>query len=87
MAVTVFLTFVDLFVRVFSLILLARVILSYFMTPGNAFYDGLVNVTEPVLAPVRKLLPAMGGLDLAPLVTFFLLQGVQILLHSVVGSL
>lgn len=77
----VVLTFVDLFVSIFNLILLVRVISSYVANPGGRFYTWLVNITEPVLAPVRKLLPQMPGLDLAPLVTFFLLEGIQYAVH------
>jgi len=28
-------------------------------------------ITEPVLAPIRRILPAMGGIDLSPIVVFF----------------
>jgi len=35
-----------------------------------------VQVTEPIMAPVRKLLPPMGGFDLSPL---FVLLGIQLL--------
>jgi YggT family protein len=53
------------------------VVASYIANPHGSFYQGLVGVTEPVLAPVRRVMPATPGLDLAPLVVFFLLQGLQ----------
>lgn len=77
-------TFVDLFVTVFNVILLVRVISSYFANPAGRFYNGLVGITEPVLAPVRRLVPQTPGIDLAPLITFFLLQGVQYGVHALV---
>ena len=46
--------------------------------------DALYSITEPVLEPVRRAIPPMGGFDLSPLVVFFglrILQGV--LLNSV----
>jgi len=86
MIADVALTFVDLFVSLFCFLLLVRVVVSYVARPGSGLYAGLVNVTEPVLAPVRKVLPATPGMDLAPLVAFFLLQGVQYLLHLVFGG-
>jgi YggT family protein len=76
-------TFVDLFVPVFNLILVTRVISSYVARPDGRFYGGLVNLTEPILGPVRKVLPRTTGLDLAPLAVFFLLQGLQYLVHVV----
>lgn len=62
--------------RIYVVLIFARVILSYFpLTPGSVFssIDGLLRkVTEPVLSPVRRVLPPVGvggmGLDLAPLV-------------------
>ena len=83
----VFLYFVDLFVTVFNAILLVRVIMSYFASPENGFFAWLVNITEPVLAPVRKMVPAMSGIDLASLVTFFLLQALQYGAHVLVSGI
>lgn len=83
MITLVLLTFADLFIFVFNVLILARVIISYIALPGNRWYDGLVSLTEPVLAPVRRLMPKVPGVDLAPLATFFALQGVQLLLHAV----
>jgi uncharacterized protein YggT (Ycf19 family) len=77
----VVLTFIDLFVSIFNLILLVRVVASYIAQPGGRFYSSIVNITEPVLIPVRRMLPAMPGVDLAPLVTFFLLEGLQYMVH------
>ena len=76
--------FVNLFVFVFHLLLVARVVSSYIVQPGSQFYRGLVGLTEPLLGPVRRLLPTVPGLDLAPLAAFFLLQGVQYVVQSVV---
>ena len=72
----VLLVFIELFVAAFNFLLLARVIGSWVQPDltANRWTAWLFWVTEPVLAPVRRLLPAMGGLDLSPLVTFFALQ-------------
>jgi YggT family protein len=42
----------------------------------------LVQLTEPLLAPVRKVIPPMGGLDLSVLIVLVALQFLQILLQS-----
>lgn len=82
MIAAVIVTFVDLFVPVFSGILLARVIMSYIAKPGNRFMEWLIGITEPLLGPIRKILPATPGLDFTPLVALFLLQGLQSLVNS-----
>lgn len=73
----VILNFVDLFVFVFNILIVTRVVASYIANQQGRFYQGLVGVTEPVLAPIRRLLPQTPGFDLAPLVAFLLLQGLQ----------
>lgn len=87
-ALVILLNFIDLFVFVFDILLVTRVLLSYFANPEWRFWIGLVNLTEPVLAPVRRFMPGQGmGVDFAPLVTFFLLEGLQYLVHSLTGTL
>jgi uncharacterized protein YggT (Ycf19 family) len=61
-----------------------RVIMSFFARPGNVFFGWLLSVTEPVLAPVRRVLPQTPGFDFAPLAAFFLLQGLQYLVHAAI---
>jgi len=49
--------------------ILARVIMSW-INPGisNPIVAVIYQLTEPVMAPVRKMLPPMGGLDLSPII-------------------
>jgi len=66
------------------LAVLGRVLLSWidprFEKPLSQF---LFSLTEPVLAPIRKVLPRTGMLDLAPLV---LLLGLGLLMRIVMGA-
>jgi len=55
-------------VTVFIVVLFLRVILSWFPAPqGGAatFYRILLDLTEPVLAPLRRMIPPVGMLDLS----------------------
>ena len=58
--------------RAFQLILLARVLMSWIpnLDHSNPIARFLIQVTEPVLAPIRSALPPLGGVDLSPLVVF-----------------
>ncbi len=82
MIALVLLTFIDLFVPAFSAVLLLRVVLSYFVSPGSRLMEVLVSLTEPILAPVRRVIPASAGVDFAPLVALLLLQGFQYVVHA-----
>ena len=52
-----------------ELAVLARVVLSFVNPAGRGPVAGLIiSTTEPLLGPVRKLLPRTGGLDFSPLI-------------------
>ena len=59
----------------YNYVILARVLISWFNpNPYNPIVDAIYRLTEPVLAPIRRILPPMGGFDLSPLVVFFILM-------------
>lgn len=63
-------------------VMLARVLMSWFNpNPYNPIVDAIYRLTEPVLSPIRRLLPPMGGFDLSPLVVFFILMFLQRLVY------
>ena len=66
---------------VYLLVLLARAILSFFPTqPGTglaSFQQFLAQLTEPVIAPVRRVIPPAGMFDLSFLVVFIGLELVR----------
>ena len=51
-----------------------------FIAAGIVFYDGLNRLLEPLYAPIRRVLPPMGGLDLAPLVALIAVYALRIIL-------
>jgi YggT family protein len=72
--------------QAYLIVMFARIILSWFpVEPGSGLasvFGFLYTITEPVLAPIRRVLPPIGmggmGLDLSPIVVFFgitILQG------------
>lgn len=51
-----------------------RVIFSWIaFDPGNPLYVVIHDITEPVLAPIRQIMPRIGMIDLSPMVASFLL--------------
>ena len=58
-------------VQVYLLILLVRVVFSFVSPfPTNPVSRFAWQLTEPVLAPIRRMLPATAGIDFSPLVVF-----------------
>lgn len=53
----------------FNLLLLARVLLSWVqLDPSHPIVQFIYNTTEPILAPIRRVIPPVGMMDLSPLV-------------------
>lgn len=74
---------VRLTINVYFYAVLLRVILSWFMPYGmrhNPAGDLLASLTEPLMRPARRLIPAVGGLDLSPIIVLIILQLMQLAL-------
>jgi YggT family protein len=57
--------------ELYAIILLARVLLSWVQVdPNNQLVKIIYQLTEPLLAPIRRLLPQGGGMDFSPIVAF-----------------
>jgi len=66
---------IELFIQLYSLVILARVLMSWVnIDPYSPLARTIFNLTEPVLAPVRNLLPPAAGLDFSPIIVLVLLQ-------------
>lgn len=69
-----------LFLKVFFFALIISVILSWVAQGSHNPAVELVNqICEPLLAPIRRILPSMGGLDLSPIVAFLVLNLIDML--------
>ena len=64
-----------LFLKIFFFALIISVILSW-VAPGshNPGAELVNQICEPVLAPFRKILPSLGGLDISPILAFMVLK-------------
>ncbi len=66
---------VQLFIQLYTFIILARVLMSWInIDPYSPLARAIFNLTEPLLAPVRNLLPPAAGLDFSPIIVLVLLQ-------------
>ncbi len=88
MAASILLKFVNLFVQVFYWLVIIQVVFSFIRPRPYTFWDQIdrltYTLTEPILAPIRRLLPPTGGLDFSPLVALLLLGVVQRILNLVI---
>jgi YggT family protein len=69
------------------LMVLVSVILSYFMDPYHPIRRFLDRIVEPMLAPIRRIVPLVGMLDFSPLILIVLIQLIGNLLTRLLYSL
>ena len=67
--------------RLYTFVLLARILMSWIpnMDPYNPVAQFLIQVTDPVLEPARRIIPPLGMIDISPIVVFIainILQGI-----------
>ncbi len=74
--------------RIASLLFVARAILSWIRigpdSPFRAISDVIYRVTEPVLEPVRRVIPPMGGFDISIIVVIL---GINLILVPIAAAL
>jgi YggT family protein len=79
----IFNTVIDLYVFViFAMVIMSWLLSFNVVNRHNQFVDMIwrtvTSLTEPLLRPIRNMLPAMGGLDLSPIVLLIALKALQI---------
>ncbi len=75
---------ITVLVEIYSVVILARVLMSWVnVDPYSPLARVIFDLTEPVLAPVRNLLPPAAGLDFSPIIVMVLLN----ILGSILASM
>jgi YggT family protein len=68
-------TFLELLLWILWIAIFARILLSWVDQGGQSrFSQILYEITEPILAPIRRIMPNTGMFDLSPMVAIILLQ-------------
>ncbi len=70
-----------------TVILIADVILSYFMNPYHPVRSFLDRIVQPMLRPIQRFLPSFGGIDFSPIVLMILIQLVETFLINILAAL
>jgi len=75
---------VDLVFWLCGVAILLRVLFSWIHPdPGNIIVRLVYQATEPILAPLRRFVPNLGGLDVTPMVALMLLELVRRLVLTI----
>ncbi|MBS1250790.1 MAG: hypothetical protein MAG431_02386 [Chloroflexi bacterium] len=73
--------------QLISLLVIVKVILSYFMDPIHPTRQTVDRLVEPMLAPIRGIVPSFGMVDFSPVILIILVRLVASLLRNLLLSL
>jgi YggT family protein len=85
---TTFIYFLYYLFQVLTFAIFFRAILSWFAMSSRSpllinIYHVFVQITEPILAPLRRIIPTIGMIDITPIIALILLQIIaQVLLYA-----
>ncbi len=74
---------IDFVVQLLVLLLLVNMVLSFVMSPWHPVRQWVDRIVEPMLAPIRRVVPLVGMLDFSPLVLLILVQIVGMIVKSI----
>jgi YggT family protein len=78
---------INILSQFFILLVIVKIILSYFMDPYHPLRRTLDNLVEPLLAPIRRVVPLIGMFDFSPLILIILVQVLSSVLISFLYTL
>jgi YggT family protein len=78
---------IDFIANVLVIIVIVDSILSYFLSPYHPLRSALDRIVQPLLAPIRRLIPLVGMLDFSPLVLIILIEIAAFLLGNLIYAL
>ena len=65
---------VDITAQALILLVIISTVLSYFMSPYHQVRQAIDRIVQPMLMPIRRVVPLVGMLDFSPLVLIIMIQ-------------
>ena len=85
---SVFFRLIDVAFTLYEIAIVARTLLPWFrVSPYHPVMRFLIQITEPLLAPIRRSLPTIGGFDFSPMAALLILWAAELLLRRMLVML
>jgi YggT family protein len=78
---------VDIIFRLLTIVVVVDVIVSYFLPPYNNVRIFLDRIVNPMLAPIRRIIPPVQMIDFSPIILLVILQVVEFILVRLMSSI
>jgi YggT family protein len=86
MSVTILAQLIGLMANFLTILIFVWAILSWIMPPYHPVREALDRIIEPLLAPIRRVVPMMGMMDFSPIILMILIELISRILINVVLS-
>ena len=73
--------------QLITLVVIVQVILSYFLSPFHPVRQRIDQIDNPLLEPIRRIIPPTGMMDFSPLILIILIQIIDILVRNILIAL
>ena len=70
--------------QILLLLILLKVILSYFTDPFHPFRQAIDRLIEPLLKPIRQIIPTFGRFDFSPLILMIIVEVIATILRNII---
>ncbi len=87
MIIVFLINLINITAQLLILLLIASVVLSYFMSPYHRVRQVIDRIVSPMLMPIRQVVPLIGMFDLSPLVLYFLIRALSWALINFLSAL
>lgn len=65
---------INILVQLITILVIVKVFISYFMSPYHPVRMWIDRLVEPMLIPIRRIIPMIGMIDISPLILIILVQ-------------
>jgi YggT family protein len=86
MSITILVQLIGLMANLLTILIFIWVILSWVMPPYNPVREALDRIVEPLLAPIRRIIPMAGMMDFSPMILMILIEIIARVLINVLLS-
>ena len=73
---------IDVMRQTIFLLVMLKVILSYFMDPYHPFRQSIDRLIDPLLKPIRQVVPTIGRFDFSPILLIIIVEVVVMIIKS-----
>jgi len=83
----ILISIVQVIFNILTFLVFITVILSYFLSPYHPIRSFLDRIVNPLLAPIRRIVRPIQGLDFSPVILLLLLQLLQYILVRILSAI